>query len=383
MLGSSPLARGLPGTSSRTTPPPRIIPARAGFTGPRTRSAPLSRDHPRSRGVYRSATGRAPKPTGSSPLARGLPGSEKLTDAVDRIIPARAGFTGRCGKRQPPRWDHPRSRGVYSMHHSTVRNLSGSSPLARGLLHARVERVHRRADHPRSRGVYTGMPAAAARASGSSPLARGLLHEDSLEGGEAWIIPARAGFTIAGAQPLGPRPGSSPLARGLHTASTTRASQTWIIPARAGFTQWTAGQPRQRPDHPRSRGVYTYWREWPDDEVGSSPLARGLLRRLAAAIVVSGIIPARAGFTSSTATTSSPPADHPRSRGVYFASHRLHRTVMGSSPLARGLPRPLVPVPRPDADHPRSRGVYEPTGAARVAHTGSSPLARGLRQGLG
>ena len=213
--GSSPLARGLPDEQSLIVGRRGIIPARAGFTSRRKCRPAGTPDHPRSRGVYggpredrvpalgssplarglpiRNWAGaeadgiiparagfttpmriRAIKPEGSSPLARGLPGSEKLTDAVDRIIPARAGFTGRCGKRQPPRWDHPRSRGVYSMHHSTVRNLSGSSPLARGLLHARVERVHRRADHPRSRGVYLATFAAWTRRQGSSPLARGL-----------------------------------------------------------------------------------------------------------------------------------------------------------------------------------------------------------------
>ena len=72
--GSSPLARGLPTTPTATprasriiparagftdviaamTPWARIIPARAGFTPTRTADPHKPRDHPRSRGVYRT-----------------------------------------------------------------------------------------------------------------------------------------------------------------------------------------------------------------------------------------------------------------------------------------------------------------------------------------
>ena len=50
-------------------------------------------DHPRSRGVY----------------------AARAYDHVENpgIIPARAGFTPRCGALNGCEWDHPRSRGVY------------------------------------------------------------------------------------------------------------------------------------------------------------------------------------------------------------------------------------------------------------------------------
>ena len=152
-----------------------------------------------------------------------------------------------------------------------------------------------------------------------------------------------------------------------------------IIPARAGFTPsvWDAFTSIQ--DHPRSRGVY---REY-DNNGG----------------FFKGIIPARAGFTWPSAESSAPDRDHPRSRGVYGRSELGNRVGGGSSPLARGLQDlqwlerahgGIIPAragfttrsasaEATASDHPRSRGVY---GSAMRSYTltqGSSPLARGLR----
>ena len=71
----------------------RIIPARAGFTGRPTNNVGGAPDHPRSRGVYAAvAVGSAEE---------------------SWIIPARAGFTVRFEGGPPADGDHPRSRGVY------------------------------------------------------------------------------------------------------------------------------------------------------------------------------------------------------------------------------------------------------------------------------
>ena len=161
------------------------------------------------------------------------------------------------------------------------------------------------------------------RVSGSSPLARGLLRIRIKEPIVIRIIPARAGFTILGvtSPPLTwdhPRSrgvyvsaqsrrahdeGSSPLARGLPSCTGGAITHAWIIPARAGFTSSPATRTRRSKDHPRSRGVYL---DMGSDYVtrdGSSPLARGLPLRAAAVGDYEGIIPARAGFT--------PPASPP------------------------------------------------------------------------
>ena len=213
----------------------------------------------------------------------------------------------------------------------------GSSPLARGLLGKGHIRRGYLTDHPRSRGVYDADPRVWWELAGSSPLARGLHRTPPSEEARRWIIPARAGFTPrVGFRPLTPRDhprsrgvyvttiltsvrtyGSSPLARGLPTTSDQWDEFLRIIPARAGFTRMRLGLHLPAKDHPRSRGVYEIAELHKATEDGSSPLARGLLARSAAQSPHHGIIPARAGFTSSGRTPSPDATDHPRSRGVY------------------------------------------------------------------
>ena len=238
------------------------------------------------------------------------------------------------------------------------------------------------------------------RSVGSSPLARGL-RKGPLRPSEGHrIIPARAGFTpyphdlrhisvdhprsrgvyASRRAPLSRKAGSSPLARGL---------------LRRG-----PGRRRRRTDHPRSRGVYGFQAFALVVLVGSSPLARGLLPGGAQELLQGGIIPARAGFTSPRCCRGCWPGDHPRSRGVYSPFHRFLSIVVGSSPLARGLltmrsgdryVEGIIPARagfthlgmaalRAIKDHPRSRGVYRAPRATEPQRPGSSPLARGLRQ---
>ena len=152
----------------------------------------------------------------------------------------------------------------------------GSSPLARGL--PSHHEGHRRAqpDHPRSRGVYTRVKTGIGFEAGSSPLARGLPSR--------WLL---------------------------------RHRNEGIIPARAGFTAIGDGGFVTRADHPRSRGVYLASSTSSSFTSGSSPLARGLRRPRRPELDHRRIIPARAGFTSSSGPTGAWKADHPRSRGVY------------------------------------------------------------------
>ena len=151
-----------------------------------------------------------------------------------------------------------------------------------------------------------------------------------------------------------------------------------IIPARAGFTGARRPQARQAPDHPRSRGVYAATSKSVMIDSGSSPLARGLLRCQRRALLRHGIIPARAGFTGRPASHRLTETDHPRSRGVYSHKIVFSENDLGSSPLARGLHVSamvsnglvrIIPARAgftwynpPSAplhpDHPRSRGVY-------------------------
>ena len=276
--------------------------------------------------------------------------------------------------------DHPRSRGVYAAIAKKVDPMAGSSPLARGLhrcgggasldagiIPARagftvaikaIGTVER--DHPRSRGVYPYSTPFTYNNGGSSPLARGLPVRDTGGVRKSRIIPARAGFTAAlrarsptswdhprsrgvyhdAASSTSRAAGSSPLARGLRLWSQRATARTGIIPARAGFTSPPCVRGRVRGDHPRSRGVYEGDKEWQVIGYGSSPLARGLPWGDPYPNTDHGIIPARAGFTRRSRRTRFRWRDHPRSRGVYAVPFAAANDSLGSSPLARGLHRP-------------------------------------------
>jgi len=131
--------------------------------------------------------------------------------------------------------------------------------------------------------------------------------------------------------------GSSPLARGLPQAVRRERADRGIIPARAGFTHPLLCARRKGPDHPRSRGVYVLAAQAAKFLGGSSPLARGLRRRLLLSGRDQRIIPARAGFTLLRIPRQQERQDHPRSRGVYRNLEKRNTSSPGSSPLARGL----------------------------------------------
>ena len=335
------------------------------------------RDHPRSRGVYAHLKRTRPDGYGSSPLVRGLLVMACASRSARGIIPARVGFTCEARERKCRRPDHPRSRGVYWTRIITAKEGEGSSPLARGL---------------------------PLRGSGSRSA--------------VWIIPARAGFTGGNRLTIPPyqdhprsrgvylrspsfthlRSGSSPLARGLPARRRRFSRGRGIIPARAGFTAKNSGRFEAPQDHPRSRGVYAEFLAPRDVLIGSSPLARGLQRRIQGASKPLRIIPARAGFTPECSSPPRKPRDHPRSRGVYSTENLAQKIAAGSSPLARGLRTRrlqsgwrtgIIPARAgftlrrtaalsPSWDHPRSRGVYSTTTLIAVLMPGSSPLARGL-----
>ena len=335
--GSSPLARGLRHRQSDNGRMVRIIPARAGFTSCPSDSLESCGDHPRSRGVYGYSPTDEEWAYGSSPLARGLPQYFEHAPRAARIIPARAGFTDSAHDSSALLEDHPRSRGVYSS-----------------------------CDHSRSWNV------------GSSPLARGLQELVLQAVAEPGIIPARAGFTLAMQLDIPVVVGSSPLARGLHPGVLVATMQDRIIPARAGFTLVVSSRRGVVPDHPRSRGVYSPTVRLGVRPYGSSPLARGLRARGPEGERRRGIIPARAGFTRGSIWRRGSPGDHPRSRGVYSARVRSRTPRSGSSPLARGLHHHGGASPRSPGIIPARAGFTTSMSERLIDSMGSSPLARGL-----
>ena len=277
--GSSPLARGLQLHHYGSKCVERIIPARAGFTDYRSPLWCSGQDHPRSRGVYAVKDTAKTLSGGSSPLARGLRCTMRRRWGIRRIIPARAGFTFLPHQGIDLIGDHPRSRGVYGEEICLESVTGGIIPARAGFTWRGRSRGGFESDHPRSRGVYRARARAFMPRLGSSPLARGLRIHLAYANQSRRIIPARAGFTSAGERPA------------------CRAR-----------------------DHPRSRGVYKVGKRWETIGYGSSPLARGLLNCVRGDSVICGIIPARAGFTLCGTRIMSSRRDHPRSRGVYLCS---------------------------------------------------------------
>ena len=171
------------------------------------------------------------------------------------------------------------------------------------------------------------------------------------------IIPARAGFTLSGfpsscvpldhpracgVYPHNPstpitREGSSPRVRGLRLPRIPPDTVTGIIPARAGFT--VAGRPAlvHAEDHPRACGVYYVAAKRLGYPTGSSPRVRGLRQEERLHLRGRGIIPARAGFTALFGRPLDRRRDHPRACGVYGHRPKKHQPKPGSSPRVRGL----------------------------------------------
>ena len=135
-LGSSPLSRGIRLPMTCITVLAGIIPALAGNTGTRQPAQESGADHPRSRGEYVTSQAPGLATMGSSPLSRGIPGSTGDLRLPGGIIPALAGNTGSACRQGCDDADHPRSRGEYAPHGHALFLREGSSPLSRGILGA-------------------------------------------------------------------------------------------------------------------------------------------------------------------------------------------------------------------------------------------------------
>ena len=315
MAGSSPLVRG---QLDKTYPAPlrlRIIPARAGPTRPPSTSRSLKPDHPRSCGANFTPVETGSTPAGSSPLVRGQP--ELVLDPVERvrIIPARAGPTGRRSCRWSWRADHPRSCGANADQRMAVDDMNGSSPLVRGQPnHRQNTRWHYRIIPARAGPTW----AATRRPRPSSD------------------HPRSCGANDAALAVIGCVGGSSPLVRGQLRSSGSVGGFSRIIPARAGPTEF-ADLPGLRPaDHPRSCGANFLRTTCAVNNDGSSPLVRGQRRRPHIGPIPGRIIPARAGPTASWIVSNLPPRIIPARAGPTLAT-----------PVSK----------RSRTDHPRSCGA--------------------------
>ena len=131
-FGSSPLARGTLAIRSGHSQRFRLIPARAGNTGRVQVRVLCIAAHPRSRGEHNLSSHAHNYAAGSSPLARGTRPAQAPRGSSWRLIPARAGNTAVIMQGRGCAAAHPRSRGEHGLRFSFFYLFNGSSPLARG-----------------------------------------------------------------------------------------------------------------------------------------------------------------------------------------------------------------------------------------------------------
>ena len=171
--------------------------------------------------------------------------------------------------------------------------------------------------------------------------------------------------------------GSSPHARGTHPTSNRRSAGRRIIPACAGNTLPVAACQSAHPDHPRMRGEHPIGDGLQAVYTGSSPHARGTHRHIEPAHNRFRIIPACAGNTVAAPRSTGAAADHPRMRGEHRQSAARRGRWAGSSPHARGTLRRFRTVGSPDRIIPACAGNTRLRSRVETLRSGSSPHARG------
>ena len=131
-LGSSPLTRGKGSFDAGNGVGRRIIPAYAGKSLLVKSNNDCRRDHPRLRGEKQGSRHMAQGGRGSSPQTRGKDRYFWRYDMTRRIIPAYAGKSSVRSRTATTNRDHPRLRGEKSAMHQALSHGGGSSPLTRG-----------------------------------------------------------------------------------------------------------------------------------------------------------------------------------------------------------------------------------------------------------
>ena len=130
--GSSPRVRGKPSSAAAFFAVMGLIPARAGKTARGPVHEPLRKAHPRACGENSYPRDLADRSLGSSPRVRGKPGSTPAPPWTRRLIPARAGKTGPRPQARPQAPAHPRACGENSISSWMASASRGSSPRVRG-----------------------------------------------------------------------------------------------------------------------------------------------------------------------------------------------------------------------------------------------------------
>ena len=374
--GSSPRVRGKRWHRACNHSSLNLIPARAGKTTPSPPATCAVTAHPRACGENWTRASIIHPPKGSSPRVRGKPGRACPPGEGPGLIPACAGKTrcrrptgeevtahpracgenlDRCGEHGPDDGSSPRVRGK--------RLFVPCSPLPHRLIPARAGKTRavrrgcrRRPAHPRVCGENLSSEYTETDWAGSSPRVRGKRAPESAPRPSLGLIPARAGKTPRPGQrarrgAAHPRAcgenkrvnaiqscstGSSPRVRGKLPVSGARGRARGLIPARAGKTRGLSTYGLGVEAHPRACGENCRVGYPRASIAGSSPRVRGKRAEVMAGAYVPGLIPARAGKTTTTAGPSSAVTAHPRVCGENAPPRPKSQLLEGSSPRVRG-----------------------------------------------
>ena len=154
------------------------------------------------------------------------------------------------------------------------------------------------------------------------------------------------------------RVGSSPRARGAQVGGDRLERPLGIIPACAGSTAGTPTSSTSTGDHPRVRGEHDENSEPVGQVAGSSPRARGALAVLGDGDGGGGIIPACAGSTTPRSPGYAPPGgSSPRARGALNVPAPF-RSTRGIISACAGSTAAVGSHGSPRWDHPRVRGEH-------------------------
>ena len=191
--------------------------------------------------------------------------------------------------------------------------------------------------------------------------------------------------------------GSSPHVRGALAMSSKACLVFGIIPACAGSTNSSMVFPVDKRDHPRMCGEHGRVVTVNGNVKGSSPHVRGAPAAVVVCHLVRGIIPACAGSTRRSWSSTACSGDHPRMCGEHSSARMAPSAAGGSSPHVRGARAPraiskrwvgIIPacagstramrsVPRFSRDHPRMCGEHFLLLSLFAFAAGSSPHVRG------
>ena len=130
--------------------------------------------------------------------------------------------------------------------------------------------------------------------------------------------------------------GSSPHVRGALKQDVARLRTAGIIPACAGSTRSTTARSPGIRDHPRMCGEHQFVDGFPGGQKGSSPHVRGARTRRHGQRQRQGIIPACAGSTRRSWSSTACSGDHPRMCGEHVEHGVTPVLQEGSSPHVRG-----------------------------------------------